>query len=196
MILSSRFPDALVYAAELHADQRRKLSGVPYVAHLLGVAAIALEYGAGENEAIAALLHDAVEDQGGAAARDAIRRRFGAEVAAIVDECSDTDVTPKPPWRQRKDAYIAHLRHASASARLISAADKLHNVRSLLHEYRLRGESLWESFRGGRQGTLWYHRAVLDTLKEIDPSPLVAELDRAVTQLEQLALEIGPADVI
>ncbi len=186
MTLSSRFADALSYAARLHADQQRKVSGVPYVAHLLGVTAIALEYGADETEAIAALLHDAIEDQGGAAAREEIVRRFGEQVAAIVDECSDTDQTPKPPWRERKEAYIAHLRTASSSARLVSASDKLHNARSLLNDYRLRGESLWENFAGRRDGTLWYYRAVVDTLKQIDASPLVEELDRTVAYLERI----------
>ncbi|MHC4178510.1 MAG: HD domain-containing protein, partial [Planctomycetota bacterium] len=127
MKLSDRFSQALVYAAALHADQRRKISGEPYLAHLLGVASIALQHGADENEAIAALLHDAIEDQGGPAAREEIRRRFGREVAEIVAGCSDADTVPKPPWRHRKQAHLDNLRHAPASVRLVSAADKLHN---------------------------------------------------------------------
>lgn len=186
MELSSRFTEALGYAAELHAHQRRKVSGEPYVAHLLAVTAVALQYGAGEDEAIAALLHDAIEDQGGAAIREEIRRRFGAEVVEIVDGCTDTDATPKPPWRRRKEAYLTRLRHASASVRLIKAADTLHNVRSVLAEYRLHGESLWRHFRGGREGSLWYYRAVTDTLMQVEATPAAEELDRTLRQLEDL----------
>ncbi|MFM6450530.1 MAG: HD domain-containing protein, partial [Planktothrix sp.] len=108
-MLSDKFTEALVYAAQLHATQIRKGSGVPYIAHLLGVASIALEYGANESEAIAALLHDAIEDQGGAKIRDEIQQRFGETVAQIVEGCTDTDLTPKPPWRDRKEAYLAHI---------------------------------------------------------------------------------------
>ena len=191
MSLSARFSQALVYAAALHADQQRKVSGEPYLAHLLGVAAIALQHGADEDEAIAALLHDAIEDQGGAAAREEIHRRFGQEVAEIVAGCSDTDTQPKPPWRQRKEAHVAHLRHASASVRLVSASDKLQNARDILREYRLRGESLWDCFRGGREGTLWYYRAVVDALKQAGTGPLVEELERVVCEIERLVSQPG-----
>ena len=186
MKLSTRFSEALAYAASLHGDQQRKVSGEPYLAHLLAVAAVAIEYGADENEAIAALLHDAIEDQGGAAVREEIGRRFGPQVVEIVEGCTDAHTRPKPPWRRRKEAYLARLRDASASVRLVSACDKLHNVRSLLREYRARGESLWTHFRGGREGTLWYYRAVVDTLKQADAGPLVEELERVVAQLERL----------
>ena len=187
MRLSGRFSEALLYAAAVHADQRRKVSGEPYLAHLLGAAAIVLEHGGNEDEAIAALLHDAIEDQGGAAVREEIRRRFGQEVLEIVEGCSDTDTRPKPPWRQRKEAHIARLRHASASIRLVSAADKLHNARALLREYRAGGESVWDHFRGGREGTLWYYRTVADALKQSGASPLVEELDRVLGEIERLA---------
>ena len=186
MELSSRFAEALRYTAGVHANQQRKLSGVPYMAHLLSVAGIVLEYGGDEDETIAALLHDAVEDQGGATRHEEIHRRFGPRVAEIVDGCTDADTTPKPPWRQRKEAYVANLRRASASTRLVSAADKLHNARSLLREYRLRGDSVWEYFRGGRDGTLWYYRAVVDALTRRGNNPLVEELDRVVSRLERL----------
>jgi (p)ppGpp synthase/HD superfamily hydrolase len=186
MTLTPRFSDALVFACQLHAEQRRKLSDSPYIAHLLRVAGIVLEHGGGEDEAIAALLHDAIEDQGGAVARAAIQERFGQAIADLVDECSDTDQTPKPPWRERKQSYLEHLEAASPSARRISAADKLDNVRSLVQGYRRHGESLWEHFRGGRNGTLWYHRSVVDLLKRATPGPLVDELERSVTELEAL----------
>ncbi len=185
--LTSRFAQAVALAVELHGAQRRKVSGGPYVAHLLKVAGIALDHGADEDEAIAALLHDAVEDQGGAAARDEIRRRFGDRVAEIVDAVSDTDQTPKPPWRQRKDRHIEHLASASPSARLIAAADKLDNARSLLSDYQDRGEAIWDHFRGGREGTLWYYRAMVEALRQPGSTPLVEELDRVVRQLEEAA---------
>jgi (p)ppGpp synthase/HD superfamily hydrolase len=185
MRLSPRFQEAFSYAATLHADQQRKASGEPYLAHLLAVAAIVMEYGGSEEEAIAALLHDAVEDQGGAATLTEIRRRFGPTVAEIVDGCSDTAERPKPPWRQRKEAYIARLRGAPGSVRLVSAADKLHNASSIVREQRRQGEAVWRHFRGGRDGTLWYYRAVVETLRQTGSNPLVEELDRVVTELEQ-----------
>lgn len=183
-MLSKRFNEALSFAAELHATQTRKGSGIPYIAHLLAVASIALEYGANEDEAIAALLHDAIEDQGGAIAREQIRRRFGDTVTAIVEGCTDADTLPKPPWRQRKEAYLAHLLSASPSVRLVCAADKLHNARSILNDYRQVGEDLWTRFKGGRDGTLWYYRSLVETFKQIDSTPLIEDLARVVDELE------------
>lgn len=186
-MLSERFTQALTYATRLHAQQVRKGSGVPYIAHLLGVASIALEYGADEDEAIAALLHDAVEDQGGEATREEIRRYFGENVTAIVDGCTDADTTPKPPWRQRKEAYITHILTASPSVVLVSAADKLYNAQSILKDYRVLGDSVWQRFQGGRDGTLWYYRAIVDAFNQTGITPLVAELGRVVSELEVLA---------
>jgi GTP pyrophosphokinase len=183
-VLTERFERALVFAAHLHRDQRRKGSGVPYVSHLLGVCALTLEYGGAEDDAIAALLHDAIEDQGGAAARAEILLEFGERVAEIVEGCTDTDQYPKPRWRTRKESYIAHLEQASASVRLVSACDKLHNARSLLMDYRVYGEALWDRFTGGREGTLWYYRAMVEALGS---GPVVEELNRVVTELEVLA---------
>ncbi len=184
MELSHRFIEALAYAAGLHAGQRRKISGAPYAAHLLSVAATVLEHGGGEDEAIAALLHDAVEDQGGLATRAIIAERFGEQVARIVDGCSDCHTAPKPPWRERKERYITHMRQAASSVRLIAAADKLHNARSLLADHRRLGDAMWQHFRGGRDGTLWYYRAVVDALRASDERPIVDELARAVAELE------------
>ena len=188
-MLSDRFIDALAFATRLHANQFRKGSGVPYIAHLLGVTSLVLEAGASEDEAIAALLHDAIEDQGGAATREIIRQRFGHEVTAIVDGCTDADTTPKPPWRSRKEAYIAHIPHASDSVRLVSVADKLHNARSTLQDYRCLGDALWERFRGGKAGTLWYYRALVSAFRQAGSNALVDELDRVVSELEQIQLE-------
>jgi len=185
--LTDRFCEALDFATRLHAEQRRKVSGTPYIAHLLAVAAMVIEHGGDEDEAIAALLHDAIEDQGGEAARQEIRRRFGDRVVEIVEGDTDADTVPKPPWRERKESFIERLRHASPSARLLTAADKLHNVRCLTRDLRLHGGDLWQHFHGGRDGTLWYYRAVLDTLKQHGPCPIVDELERAVSELERAA---------
>lgn len=184
---SERFCEALCYATRLHEGQQRKISGTPYVAHLLRVAGIALDHGADEDEAIAALLHDAVEDQGGQRTRREIARRFGPRVAEIVDGCTDTDQEPKPPWRGRKEAYLARLGEASASVRLVSACDKLDNARSILADYLRMKESLWRHFHGGRDGVLWYFRSVVEILKQAGGNPLVEELDRVVTELERVA---------
>lgn len=186
MCLSQRFTNALVYATELHATQVRKGSGVPYISHLLGVASIALEYGANEDEAIAALLHDAIEDQGGEATKAEIHRLFGEVVTAIVEGCTDAQNTPKPPWRQRKEAYIAHIPTASSSVRLVSCADKLYNARTILKDYRLMGEELWGRFKGGKAGTLWYYRALVKAFRQTGTSAIVEELDRVVLELEKL----------
>lgn len=183
MRLTSRFREALEFAAGRHAGQRRKGTKVPYVAHLLAVAGLALEYGANETEAIAALLHDAVEDQ--KAGLHEIRARFGDAVADIVAGCSDTDIVPKPPWRQRKEAYVAHVATASRSVQLVSAADKIHNARAILRDYRRLGEQLWERFNGGRAGTLWYYRALADTFRTAR-SPLAGELEEVVSEIERL----------
>jgi (p)ppGpp synthase/HD superfamily hydrolase len=188
MTLSVHFEEALVFATRLHAGQRRKGTSVPYIAHLLAVAGIVLDYGGTESEVIAALLHDAVEDQGGPPTREEIRRRFGEAVVAIVDGCSDTDEVPKPPWQERKEAYLARLGQETASVRLVSAADKLHNARDVLAAYRSLGEAVWGRFTGGREGTLWYYRALVDAYRDTHTvSALVDELDRVVTEIERLA---------
>ena len=187
MELTAHFEEALVFATQLHAEQTRKGTAIPYISHLMAVTAIVLENGGNEDEAIAALLHDAVEDQGGAVTREEIRRRFGNTVVAIVDGCTDADVIPKPPWRARKDAYIVHIRFASSSVRLVSAADKLHNARAVLADYRVLGDVLWQRFNGGKEGTLWYYRAVTNALKDAGMNPVVEELERVVSEIERLA---------
>lgn len=188
LALSQRFEDALMYAVKLHAQKIRKGSGVPYVSHILGVASIAIEYGAKEDEAIAALLHDAIEDQGGDKTRLEIRKRFGQKVVDIVNGCTDTDVKPKPPWKKRKEDYIAHIRHANKSVRLVSAADKLHNIQTIIKDYRKVGSKVWKRFNGSKVGTLWYYRTLVNELLAAERSPLAEELDRAVTKLEELAV--------
>ena len=187
MQLSPQFEKALIYATRIHGGQLRKRTRVPYVAHILGVAAIAMEYGANETEAIAALLHDAVEDCGVATRLRDIERKFGKDVARIVEGCTDTDQTPKPPWLERKKAYITHVRHAPIPTKLVSASDKLHNVRAILMDYRQEGERLWSRFNGGKQGALWYYRALVSAFSGKRVQPLVQEIDRTLTKLELLS---------
>jgi len=185
--LGPRFLRAFNFAAEKHAGQTRKASTTPYIAHLMGVASLVLEFGGDEDLAIAALLHDVVEDCGGAPMLKEVRRGFGSRVAKIVDGCTDSDTDPKPPWRERKETYIQHLKRADADTRLVSAADKLNNVRSILTDYREVGESLWARFKGGREGTLWYYRSLLDEFLRSEPNRLIRELELAIRELEATA---------
>ena len=146
-----------------------------------------MEYGANEAEAIGALLHDVVEDCGGKSRLEDIRARFGPMIGAIVEGCSDTLDTPKPPWRERKEKYLQHLPQASAAVRLVSAADKLHNARATLGDYQRLGEKVWDRFHDGKAGTLWYYRALVTAFQAAGSNALIEELDRAVTAIEQLA---------
>ena len=182
--LGARFRDALAYAAEQHQHQRRKGGDIPYVAHLLGVASLVLEDGGSEDEAIAALLHDAVEDQDIAPAE--IAERFGSTVARIVEGCTDSDDWPKPPWRPRKEQFLERLRTQDPDVLRVVLADKLHNARATLWDYRLRGEELWRIFHGGMEGTLWYYREALAIFRERHPGPMTDELERVVQELEGL----------
>ncbi len=187
MELSDRFSDALAYANRLHREQKRKGTEIPYLAHLLAVASLALEAGADEDEAIGALLHDAVEDQGGQPTLAEIRTRFGERVAGIVEGCTDADVIPKPPWRERKERHLEHLKTAAPSVRLVACCDKLHNARAIVAELRVHGVATWERFKGGRDGTLWYYRAFLGLWGEAEKTPLHAELSRVVAEMDALA---------
>jgi (p)ppGpp synthase/HD superfamily hydrolase len=186
-LLSSRFDRALKYAAGLHARQPRKGTGRPYIGHLLSVTSIVIEYDGDEEMAIAALLHDAVEDQGGMPRLREIRKKFGKRVAHIVDGCTDSYTEPKPPWIERKRTYVERVSGESEDVRLVSAADKLSNTREVLHDFRVKGESVFERFKGKKKGTLWYYRALVKKFREAGSNPLVDELDRVVSELESLA---------
>ena len=185
--VTPRFIEALGYAARIHARQIRKRTSRPYIGHLLGVTSIVIEYGGDEEMAIAALLHDAVEDQGGLPRLREIRKKLGPRVARIVDGCTDTYTEPKPPWRSRKLAYIRRVAEEADDVRLVSAADKLSNSRETLHELRVHGASVFEKFEGKKEGTLWYYRALVDVFRKAGGGPLIEELDRVVTELESLA---------
>ncbi|MDF5731817.1 MAG: HD domain-containing protein [Rhizonema sp. PD38] len=183
--LTHRFEQALIYTNRLHSKQIRKGGNVPYISHLLSVAALVLENGGDEDEAIAALLHDAVEDQGGKATREVILNMFGTRVVEIVDGCTDADTIPKLPWQERKQQYIEKLRYASPSVRRVSLADKLHNARSILSDLFIEGEATWKKFQGGKEGTLWYYRTLLEVFLETDAdSWFVQELNRVVNELK------------
>ena len=186
--LGSRFAEALQYAFELHAGQTRKGAGVPYFGHLLGVAALVIEDGGSEDEAIAALLHDAAEDQGGEETLRQIRARFGPEVARIVEQCSDSLEQPKPQWRPRKERYLRHLKHARPDVLRVSVADKLYNAQTILKDYRRLGDALWDRFNVGKDDQIWYYRALADVFVGKYPGFLSAELDLTVTELEALVL--------
>jgi len=183
--LGPRFLRAFQFAAEKHAAQTRKASTIPYIAHLMGVASLVLEGGGDEDLAIAALLHDVVEDCGGAPMLKDVRRRFGKRVADVVDGCTDSDTDPKPPWRERKENYLRHLQRADAGTRMVSAADKLNNVRSILADYREIGESVWARFHGGREGTLWYYRALRDEFQRRKGNRIARDYELAFRELEK-----------
>ena len=188
-VLTQRFVEALRYAAELHQFQRRKGKGQPYVGHLLGVAAIVIQHGGGEDQVIAALLHDAVEDQGGLPRLDEIREKFGDEVARIVDGCTDSYEArgEKRDWAERKRAYIARVANEAADVRLVSAADKLANAREILSDYRVEGDEVFKRFQGRKDGTLGYYRQMVNVFRKAGSSALVDELERVVSELEKLA---------
>ena len=185
--LGPRLLRAFRFAAEKHKGQTRKASTIPYITRLMGVASLVLEAGGDEDLAIGALLHDVVEDCGGAPMLKEVRRRFGKRVAKVVDGCTDADTYPKPPWRERKEKYIRHLKSADADTQLVSAADKLNNVRSILSDYRVLGESVWSRFNGGRDGTLWYYRTLLDVFLQHERNRITCDLELAVNELESLA---------
>ncbi|KST63832.1 HD domain-containing protein [Mastigocoleus testarum] len=188
--LTDRFEQALVYAHKLHHKQTRKSGNIPYISHLLSVAALVIENGGDEDEAIAALLHDAVEDQGGKATREVILSMFGQRVTEIVDGCTDADTIPKPPWQERKEQFIERMHHASSSVRRVVLADKLHNARSILRDLFMYGEVTWDKFKGGKSGSLWYYRSLLEIFLETDAdSWLVQELNRVVNEFESVTKE-------
>jgi len=178
----------LLFAARKHAGQVRKGTPAPYISHLMGVASLVLEAGGDEDLAIAALLHDVVEDCGGAPMLKEVRQRFGRRVAHVVEGCTqEVDL----PWRERRESYIKHLRNADADVRLVSAADKLHNARHILADYHEVGEAIWDRFNGKRAGTLWYYQALLKEFRRREPNRVMNELERVVAELKAAARRHG-----
>jgi (p)ppGpp synthase/HD superfamily hydrolase len=185
MMLSSRYTDALAFSFAAHREQTRKGSKIPYFAHLIGVSSLVLEYGGDENQAIAALLHDAAEDQGGHAMLAQIEARFGPEVSEIVRGCSVSLEETKPAWNERKRRYVEHLKTAPPATQLVSACDKLYNARAILSDLRQVGDSLWSRFSGGREGSLWYYRELANAFTIVNP--VVGELRRTVEEMRVVA---------
>ena len=184
--LGPRLQRAFRYAAEKHEGQTRKQTAVPYLSHLMAVASLVLEAGGDEKMAIAALLHDVVEDCGGMPRLREIRKLFGRRVAHIVEGCTDSFGEPKAGWVERKKDYLREVTHADAETRLVSASDKLHNIRTILADYRTDGEAIWARFSGKKEGTLWYYRALSDEYQRCGANRTTRELELAVAELETL----------
>lgn len=185
--LTSRFIQALEFAFQLHIDQHRKGTDIPYFSHLMAVASLVCEDGGDEDQTIAAILHDTVEDHGGYETLEKIHQLFGERVADIVAACTDSFTLPKPPWAQRKRDYLNHLKGASPEARRVSLADKLHNARSILRDLECMGNSVWSRFNGGKEGTLWYYRELADIFDEEQDGYMATALKRVVRQIEEIS---------
>lgn len=188
-ILSDRFADAFTFALQLHRHQYRKVRSIPYISHLMAVAALVLEDGGSEDEAIAALLHDAVEDQGGEPIRTEILRRFGANVTAIVDACTMPPRAPTQSWKSHKLTYLDQIRRASPAAQRVILADKLHNVRSLIANLKQTGENTWSAFAANKADNIWLHQALADLFEAHSCSHLVADFRQEVNTLLTLIMD-------
>ena len=188
----ARLSDAASYALSIHAEQRRKGTDIPYISHLLAVAGLVLEHGGDEEQAIAGLLHDAIEDCG-AEQEAEIAERFGPRVAYIVQACTDADILPKPLWKERKEAYLIHIETEHSDALLVSCCDKLHNARAILTDQRTNGDALFDRFKGGKEGTLWYYRSLSEIFLRKLPGPLSTELAQTVREIDLLG-QVNPAN--
>lgn len=182
-----RLAQAASFALTVHAKQLRKGTSIPYISHLLAVSSLVLEHGGDEDQAIAGLLHDAVEDHG-IEQQPVIRDRFGERVARIVADCTDAEVLPKPPWRERKERYLAHLKDVPVDSLLVSCCDKLHNARAIVMDTKTHGLALFGRFSQPRESTLWYYRSLAEIFSERLPSPLSRELGAAVAEMQT----VGP----
>lgn len=184
--LTDRFEAALVYAHRKHQRQLRKTTSVPYVSHVLQVAGLVIEHGGTEDQSIAALLHDVIEDQGGAGVKDEIERLFGAEVLRIVAACTDAETKPKPPWRDRKERHLEELKTADAAVLLVSTADKIHNGRSIIADHAVEGERVWDRFNGGKDGTGWYYFEFRNVVRNRIPEKIYSELNQIVRRIKEI----------
>ena len=188
---SKLFVEAFAFAVDLHKNQLRKGTKIPYISHLMGVSALVLEAGSDTDQTIAALLHDAVEDQGGMKVLAEIKEQFGERVASIVEGCSDSFSKPKPPWKARKEQYLDHLPGSTPDVRLVSLADKLHNARSILQDLKSNGPGVFNKFNGGLKGTLWYYNKLVEIFKMTDSGFLIDELTIVVKEISEIASEDG-----
>ena len=194
-VLGERFADAVRYAADLHHDQPRKETSIPYISHLLGAASLVLDQGGDADEAIAALLHDALEDQWQRTSEEEIRRRFGGKVARIVVACSNSLGGEKRAWKPRKEDYLAHLDEQPAEVLRVSLADKLHNARAIVADLRIEGPSLWDRFTGDPRQQAWYYTLLAETFRRRHDSPLVTEFEAVVAELAAWAEEAPAREV-
>jgi (p)ppGpp synthase/HD superfamily hydrolase len=185
IFLSPKFEEALILANRIHADQTRKDSGAPYLSHILGVTALVLEDGGTEEEAIAALLHDAAEDHGGEEMLSTIREKFGEKLEQIVRECSDTLEMPKPPWKGRKEQHLDELKTALPETIRVMLADKVYNARNLQRSLEKSGPQTWDNFKGGREGTLWYFRQMHTLLSQFCSGYMIDEFSRLIDLIEE-----------
>jgi (p)ppGpp synthase/HD superfamily hydrolase len=192
-LLGRRFADAMAYAWEVHCDQLRKGTTVPYLAHLLGVASLVLGDGGDQDEAIGALLHDAAEDQGGRARLADIERRFGARVALIVEACSDSMDEPRPPWRGRKDSFLRVLLEAPPEVVRVALADKLYNCRTIVADVGAGGAAVWGRFKAGPREQLWYYTQLLAIFRQRSASLMVGQLAFEIEALAALVERDAPA---
>lgn len=183
--LSPRFDDAVRYARTLHETQRRKGTDIPYISHLLGVASLVLDDGGDEDEAIAALLHDAAEDHGGRARLEEIRDRYGDKVARIVEHCTDSWTQPKPPWAERKRGYVEQAATLPPDALRVSAADKVHNAYTILRDLRNSGEAVWGRFNAKPDDIVGYYASLVRAFKQAGGGPIVKELERIVNGIQR-----------
>lgn len=188
-MLSHRFDDALTFATSAHLTQRRKGCDIPYISHLMAVCALVLEYGGDEDCAIAALLHDAVEDQGGRMMADQIKARFGSRVCDIVLACSDREDETETDWRMRKQRYLDQIDGKSDDAILVTTCDKLHNATTILYDVTAHGPAVFDRFTAKKKGTLWYYTALAQTLSKRNPSSLSNRLTETVDRLQKIGCQ-------
>jgi (p)ppGpp synthase/HD superfamily hydrolase len=184
-MLTARFDEAFRYAHQVHGGQTRKGTPVPYIGHLIGVASIVLDDGGSEDEAIAALLHDAAEDHGGRDELERIRQRFGDAVAGIVEDCTDSWEMPKKPWAERKRQYVEHAKHLPPPSLRVSAADKVHNAYAILRDLRNQGEAVWRRFSAAPDDVVSYYEGLVRAYREAGGGRLVDELDRIVRGIQR-----------
>jgi (p)ppGpp synthase/HD superfamily hydrolase len=183
-MLTDQMDKAFTFARKAHQKQLRNRTTIPYLSHLMSVSALTMEHGGDEDIAIAALLHDTLEDCGDAdALSKSIQHAFGDRVLRIVRECSDTEITPKPPWKERKETYINHIEQISDDALIVSMCDKLHNLRTIVWDYKVIGDEIFERFKGKREGTIWYYTSLTEKYKLILQSRPNAQLDRIIDEL-------------
>lgn len=187
--MSTRYLKALTYAHELHIDQKRKGTNIPYISHLMHVSAYVLEFGGDEDQAIAALLHDSIEDQGERTSFTIIRNIFGEEVERIVMACTDAETFPKPPWEERKRMYLNALEAKDNRVKLVVACDKLHNAQSIVRDVTLLGPQVWSRFNADKKKIHWYYAEIARNLHSLGDSPALALLKAEVDKME-LLLEI------